>query len=54
MTPRWPIGVCQGAGGSSREFSLPPIGRLGVIYDPSRSVMPVYIAARIRVKAKST
>jgi hypothetical protein len=54
MTPRWPIRVCLGADGSSRESSLPPIGRLGVIYDPSCTVMPVYIAARIRVKAKNT
>ncbi len=33
MTPRRPIGVHQGEGGSRRESSLPPIGCLVVIYD---------------------
>ncbi len=44
MTPRLPIGVPQGGGGSRRDSSLFPIGLLGVIYD-------VHIAAHIRVKS---
>ncbi len=46
MTPRRPIGVQGGGGGSHRESSLLPTGRLGVIDDSSYAL---FIAIRIRV-----
>jgi hypothetical protein len=51
MTPRRPIGVGQGDGGSQRKSSLLPVGRLGVIYDsqPHRFAL-FFIAIRVRVK----
>ncbi len=50
MTPRRPIGVQRGGGGSHMEFSLLPIGRLGIIYDSQLNGYAFFIAIRIRVK----
>jgi hypothetical protein len=38
MTPSRPIGVHCREGGSHRESSLVPIGRLGLIYTPRRPI----------------
>ncbi len=42
--------MCSRGWRSSHLISISPIGHLGVIYDSQPIVMPVYVAARIRVK----
>jgi hypothetical protein len=44
------MGVQPGGGGSHMEFSLLPIGRLGIIYDSQLNGYAFFIAIRIRVK----
>jgi hypothetical protein len=50
MTPRRPIGMRQKRGGSHRESSLLPIGRLGVIYDSQPHGYALFLEIRIRGK----
>jgi hypothetical protein len=50
MTPRQPIGVQQGEGGSHMESSLLPIGHLGVILNSQPHCYALFIAIWIRVK----
>jgi hypothetical protein len=53
MTPRRPIGVHRGEGGSHRESSLLPICRLRVIYDSQPQGNAIFLAIRISVKGES-
>ncbi len=49
MTPRQLFGVWPGEGGSHREFSLLPIGHLGVICDSQPHGALFFIAIGFRV-----
>jgi hypothetical protein len=50
LTPRQPIGVWRGGGGSHRESSLLSTGFLGVIYDSQpHGYTHFFIAIRIRI-----
>jgi hypothetical protein len=50
ITPRWPIGVQQGRGGSHRESSLLHIGTWESFMTPSRTATHLFIVIRIRDK----
>ncbi len=53
MTPRIPVEVYRGDGGSRRESSLLRFGRLGVIYNSQPHGYVLFVAIQIRVKTRN-